>query len=279
MVKVLGLGDNIVDKYQHQHKMYPGGNSLNFSVYAKNLGADASYIGVVGTDSAAAHIVRVLKELEIDISHLRVQEGENAYAVVNLENGERVFAGHNDGGVRKLLPLQLNDEDLAYIKSFDHVHSSVYSEIDSELKKLSQCNVPVSYDFSNVWNLDVLEQICPHIQYALLSCGDMEEEAIRNVLEKLSAINPGLMTIATMGEQGSIVWYKGASYYHKPKYVQALDTLGAGDAFFTAFLLKWLELRQSRDEDQAIRLGLQEGADFAARICMTEGAFGHGIAY
>ncbi len=35
MVKVIGLGDNVVDKYEHIRTMYPGGNALNFAAYAK----------------------------------------------------------------------------------------------------------------------------------------------------------------------------------------------------------------------------------------------------
>lgn len=35
-MKVLGLGDNVVDKYENLGIMYPGGNSLNFAVFAKN---------------------------------------------------------------------------------------------------------------------------------------------------------------------------------------------------------------------------------------------------
>lgn len=34
-ISVLGIGDNVVDKYLHSGIMYPGGNALNFSVYAK----------------------------------------------------------------------------------------------------------------------------------------------------------------------------------------------------------------------------------------------------
>lgn len=34
-MKVLGIGDNVVDKYVHLRMMYPGGNALNFSVFAK----------------------------------------------------------------------------------------------------------------------------------------------------------------------------------------------------------------------------------------------------
>ena len=38
MLRVLGLGDNVVDKYMHIRTMYPGGNALNFAVYAKMFG-------------------------------------------------------------------------------------------------------------------------------------------------------------------------------------------------------------------------------------------------
>ena len=34
-MKVLGLGDNVVDKYENLGIMYPGGNSLNFAVLQK----------------------------------------------------------------------------------------------------------------------------------------------------------------------------------------------------------------------------------------------------
>ena len=34
MVKVLGLGDNVCDVYLHTNTMYPGGQAVNFAVYA-----------------------------------------------------------------------------------------------------------------------------------------------------------------------------------------------------------------------------------------------------
>lgn len=36
-VSALGFGDNVVDKYEHIKTMYPGGNCVNFAVYAKNV--------------------------------------------------------------------------------------------------------------------------------------------------------------------------------------------------------------------------------------------------
>ena len=31
-MKVIGLGDNVVDMYMDRHIMYPGGNAMNFAV-------------------------------------------------------------------------------------------------------------------------------------------------------------------------------------------------------------------------------------------------------
>ena len=45
-VNALGFGDNVVDRYEHIHTMYPGGNAVNFAVYAKKCGAARSaYMG------------------------------------------------------------------------------------------------------------------------------------------------------------------------------------------------------------------------------------------
>ena len=39
MMNVIGIGDNVVDKYVHTQTMYPGGNALNFAAYAAMLGS------------------------------------------------------------------------------------------------------------------------------------------------------------------------------------------------------------------------------------------------
>ena len=34
-MKVIGYGDNVTDRYVTQNMLYPGGNCINFAVYAK----------------------------------------------------------------------------------------------------------------------------------------------------------------------------------------------------------------------------------------------------
>ena len=56
MVKVLGLGDNVCDVYLHTGTMYPGGQAVNFAVYAGQLGAQADFMGVFGGEIGRAHV-------------------------------------------------------------------------------------------------------------------------------------------------------------------------------------------------------------------------------
>ena len=272
-MKILGIGDNVVDKYTYKRTMYPGGNALNFSVYAQMLGADSAYLGIFATDEEAQHIKAVLKDLVIDTQRCKEVEGESGYALVGLENGDRVFLESNDGGIRKYHKLQLNKEDINYIQSFDLLHSSKYSYIEEEMPTLKAAGVPISFDFSDDFTEDYLSEIGPYVDYSFLSCSHLTEEETRAVLKKMEALGSRL-SVATMGAEGALL-YDGKSFYkQKPKLIEAVDTLGAGDSFLTAFLLHYLQ-----NEEVGLEASLAKAAEFAASSCLVEGAFGHGKAY
>ena len=59
--RVIGIGDNVCDKYYPSKIMYPGGQAMNFSVYAKKMGADSAYMGVFGSLS---YLGQIMKETE-----------------------------------------------------------------------------------------------------------------------------------------------------------------------------------------------------------------------
>ncbi len=282
MSKVIGIGDNVVDRYAHTRLMYPGGNALNFSVYAKQLGKEAAYLGVLGTDEAASHITRVLTEIGVDISRCRYYEGENGYAKIDLVDGDRVFVGSNKGGVAKKHPIALGEADLEYIKGFDLVHTSCHSYIEEEISKIEALGIPLSFDFSSEWDEQYLKKICPYVTFSFLSCGHLEDDAIREILKKIHAFGSKL-ALATMGSRGAMLYDGKNIYTQKPNKVVAKDTLGAGDSFVTAFLLRYMEghdnNNQNTFEEQLIKDGLAEGALFASKTCRVDGAFGYGIPY
>lgn len=278
-MRVIGVGDNVVDKYMYKRVMYPGGNALNFSVYAKQLEVEAAYLGVFGDDKAANHIIETLNKLRIDISHCRQHPGENGFAAVDLVDGDRVFIGGNDGGVQNNHPIILTQEDLDYIQTFDIAHSSIYSGMEGELHKLKETGILVSFDFSTDYNESVLKRICPDVDICLLSCGQLQTDEVKDLLTFVCSIG-SKMAIGTMGSRGAMV-YNGTNFFgQQPHFVKPVDTLGAGDSFFTAFILEYLKGKKIQmDEDQLIKQSLEAGAKFAAQTCLVDGAFGFGITF
>ncbi len=272
-MKVIGIGDNVVDKYLHLNKMFPGGNALNFTVYAKQLNTPASYIGVFGTDKAGKHVKQVMRQFGIDISHCRTYEGENGYAEVNLEDGDRVFVGSNGGGVSEQYPLQLSQEDLQYIEEHDLIHSSCFSFLEGELHKLKKLTPPVSYDFSKNYDDDYLDEVCPYIDYAFLSCGHLTKKETKEKLNEV--VEKGCnLAVGTRGVKGAILLYNDQFYYQEAKKVEPIDTLGAGDSFITVILLEII--RNPEITEEVIARGLKKAAEFASETCLVNGAFGHG---
>ena len=182
MISVLGFGDNAVDKYEHKKIMYPGGNCVNFVVYAKQFGVQtAAYMGLFGSDPEAEHILSVLHSLGIETTRCRQVEGENGYARVMVTGGERVFLYSNEGGIRKRVPFILDRQDLEYIYAFDLVHSSCYSYIENELCRFKELGIPISFDFSDDSTPESVNKVAPYIDFAFISFGNMDVASIQEL--------------------------------------------------------------------------------------------------
>lgn len=293
MIKVLGIGDNVVDKYMHIQTMYPGGNALNFSVYAKLLGAESGYLGVFGDDDAAAHVYQTVRALEIDLTQCRSYHGENGYAEVKLEQGDRIFIGSNKGGILKEKPILLNEIDLCYLKEFDAVHTSVFSYMESQLNVISK-HVPfVSMDFSDRADEEYFKRCAPDLDCVCISCGDQELDSIKAQMQKILSYGCKKMVLATRGAKGACLMTTEGFYQQSPDLIDAVDTMGAGDSFITCFLVHYLEgMKHAVDfhdqtgnrglttkdqyEDHLIQVSLYRAAVFAAKNCLKEGSFGYG---
>ena len=285
-MRVLGIGDNVADHYLHTNVIYPGGNAFNFAAFARMLGADVGYLGVFGDDFAGRHVHSVAEEMGLDLSRCRILHGENGRPKVQLRDGDRVFVGSNRGGVSRERPPVLDAEDLKYLASFDLLHSSINSFMETELPKMAATGVPVSYDFSNHGTEMYCRAHCRHIDCAVFSCGHMSMGEIRDWVLAVHGWGTPCV-IATRGAEGSVFSDGGRLYTHPAQMTEARDTMGAGDAFLTAFLLSWIGWLKgcgdsapgSPEREEAIHRAMEAGTAFAAKTCMTDGAFGHGVPY
>ncbi len=283
--RIIAIGDNVCDKYLSRGKMYPGGQCVNTCVFAGMNGGKTAYLGKFGNDEVAACVQDTLKKLEIDYSHSRCYEGENGFALVTLKGNDRVFLGSNKGGIAKEHTFAFNEKDLEYIKGFQLIYTNLNSYIEEELCELKETNVPIAYDFSTRWTDDYLKKICPYVTVAILSCAHLSAEQREEEMKKAQSAGVKIV-LGTIGEDGSWVLYKDRFYYTKAVYAEnAIDTMGAGDSYFAAFLSSLLKssktgsLIEGSDEEMKERLltAMEKGSVFSAKVCAMEGAFGYGV--
>lgn len=267
-MKIITIGDNVVDCYLDQGKYYPGGNCVNVAVNCKRSGAEeVSYIGVFATDDKAAHLKSVLELEGIPYHRSRVVEGISGQPRVNLtEDGDRVFVGGPKDTVQHIVKLKLIPEDYEYIKGFDVCHTSCYSSIEEELPSLSNY-IKVSFDFSDIHDRAYLERVCPYITHGFFSGAHLTDDQLEKLVDELGKYN--LETIGiTRGSKPALFIYQGNRYYQQVYQTEIVDTMGAGDSFIGGFMTAYYNHHNISD-------ALDFAAKSASQTCGFYGGFGY----
>jgi fructoselysine 6-kinase len=262
-MKLLGAGDNVVDRYHDLGRMFPGGNALNVAVAAARAGAQAAYLGATGTDRAGDVVLAGLRAEGVDTGHVRVLDGPNAYADVMLVEGDRVFVGADIGVSR----FRLESDDLAWAATFDLVHTGDCSMLEDQVAELAGV-VPVSFDFSIHRDPAYVEPLLPHLAIVCFSASDLDEEAVVDLLVRAVADGPRF-ALATRGTAPALLHDGHRTWRQEVVPARIVDTLGAGDSFIGRFLVGVIS-----GEDPAT--ALHAAAQAAAATCGSYGAFGHG---
>lgn len=267
-MKLIGIGDNVVDCYLDQGLYYPGGNCVNVAVNAKRSGAEvAHYMGIFALDDKAAHIRDCLDKEGVLYHHSREVKGISGQPKVNLtKEGDRIFVGGPKNTVQHSMKLRLTEEDLSYIKEFDLAHSSCYSSFEEELPILSSV-IPVSFDFSDRHDNSYLERVCPYVQFAFFSGSHLSREELKGLIENLKKFNIRVVGI-TRGSEPAIFIEDGKVYEQAPLKTEVVDTMGAGDSFIGAFLVGYMDHLSMKE-------ALRKGAESAKNTCTFYGGFGY----
>lgn len=282
-VAVCGFGDNVVDVYEHIRTEFPGGNCVNFAVYAKKAAARRSaYMGYFGSDKRAERVIEALHEENIETLKCKQLLGPNGFSCVSIaEDGDRLWGDYNAGGIRGETSFVLDRFDLEYLKQFDVVHSGNYCYMERQLPKIHEAGIELSFDFSDDSPWEYYQEIAPSVSYAFFSASDLTHDEMNDRLVKIHELGPKWVS-ATRGIEGCFA-YDGTRFYRQKSVPVAdmKDAMGAGDSFLTAFLVKSLDCKKKgmTDEDAYVA-GLDFAAHFASEVCCAvDGSWGHGYQY
>ena len=265
-MRLLGAGDNVVDRYRRLGRYFPGGNAVNVAVFAARLGAEAAYLGIVGDDEEGRHVLESLRQEGVDTTHVRIAPGPNAYANVDLVGDERVFVG-SDRGVAMFVP---DPEQLEVMAGYDVVHCGYASALLPAVPELA-ARTQVSFDFGNRWDDEQVDRYAPSLCLASFSAGHL---GVRQTVDLVARVVAGgaRYALATRGAAGAFLAGPQGITFQPAEPVQPVDTLGAGDAFIATVII---EMFSGNPPETALAVAAQR----AAEVCLDYGAFGHGVAY
>ncbi|MDO4650004.1 MAG: PfkB family carbohydrate kinase [Eubacteriales bacterium] len=279
VVRILGIGVATMDIYVDRKKMYPGGNEYNVACNARQLGAEAGFLGVFGNDAAGRILEDTLKDQKVDVSRCHHETGSSGYSLVRLlENGDREFLEWNQQGVTDLYPIGFDEEEIKYCRSFDVASLGRCASVSYEkICQLAEAGIPICYDFHAIFGEKELQRYAPRTTYAFFSCSHLTDQEIRMTLQR--AVDLGCkIAIGTRGVD-PVIAYDGHQFYEQETCrVKATDALGAGDSYIGAFLTFYLGFMKegTLSQEEMIQRSLKQAVEHSATVVVKEGSIGVG---
>ena len=300
---VVVLGDACVDmvvksgrdsrgnEFKARPELTCGGSAANTVMMLSQLGVSVAFVGAVGKDVFGNIVAESLSDAGVDISKLI--QLDDAYttvviAVVYLDGTHTMKAWPLDGGAD--LMLESRHGDISVFNNPIWVHSTGLSIVkgptrETVLRAMNYARnqgVPVSFDLNMTGSLGhingMLEKQYEHNLRAAIELSDCvfgsasDEIALLYPHENMSQAVRSLAgktrtAISRRGELAAICASGSELIESKPFQVDAVDTIGAGDAFNAGFIAAQLE-------DLSIEKSLQWGHATAGLSIKTVGSGG-----
>ena len=281
-MKSVCVGDNVIDYYVNSKRMYPGGNSLNVSVHLARLGNESTYLGNIGNDKMAGVIQRALDANNVDHSECVIIEGGTTkHCNYEIIDGERRFVNVVTGD-KWSGPMDLTPEKIEYIKGFDVVISNCNAKMQDEMKKISRLDKVYVYDFGEKDKYHVeeyLNLVCDNMDLAMFSFPHVSEEVIGEFAKRIMA-HGVVNVLVTMGSHGQYLINEKGIVHGDVKYVEAVDTMGAGDSFLAAFVSETFKQGWEKGEvlsREKIEQSFDVASSYSRDNCLAGGGFGYEI--
>lgn len=276
------------EKGQKLFAQNAGGAPANVLVAANKLGANTAFLGKVGNDMHGNFLRDTLKNENVNIDGLVLSnDAFTTLAFVDLnDNGERAFSFARKPGADTMMEKEeislpiLRDSHIFHIGSLSLTDNPSKATTYYAIKKAKDFGSIISYDpnyRASLWESEEkakneMRSIIPYVDIMKISDEEItlltDEKEVDVATEKL--IGQGVeVVVITLGSEGAYVATKEGGCKVNGFASEVIDTTGAGDAFWGAFLY-----RVSKSKKNPSELKLNEVAEFAyfanavASICV-----------
>lgn len=225
-----------------------GGDANNNAIDLCKLGNTVKYVGRVGNDVLADHVVSLAREQGVDMSHIvRSPDTAQTKSLILIdEQGDRTFLQFPGTSAQ----FSLEDVDLALLDWADILqiggtfHLPLFDGAGAAaLLRMAQekgivTSMDVTSDRTGRWN-EIIEPCYPHLDYFLPSIEQAELIARTSDPREIVRFfqDRGVKNVAVkLGRRGSYCAGGGKAFFCACYDVPVVETTGAGDAFVSGFL-------------------------------------------
>lgn len=261
---IVAMGELLVDfteaglspAKQRLFEQNPGGAVANVACGAAKLGLRAAFIGKVGNDMHGCFLRDALLHAGVSTEGLVLADDVfTTLAFVALSpSGEREFSFARKPGADTCLRAAevsdalLTDCAVFHIGSLSMTDEPARGATVYAVQKAKEAGAVISYDpnyraplWQNVQEAKTqMRALLPYADLVKLSDEETEllteERAPRAALDRLLA-GGAKCAVVTLGKEGAMLGFGSVrEHFPVPSGVAAVDTTGAGDAFWAAFL-------------------------------------------
>lgn len=290
---ILSVGEILADMIGQKEdgvttfKAFCGGAPFNLAVNAKQSGAKVGFVGRVGNDVIGRFVLGEAQKAHLERLDIQIDAERNTtIAFVTLTDGERDFAFNRHDTAD--FNIDFDDIDFESYENLEIVHlgSLMLSEqkgrefAEKIANKASELGAKLSFDMNFRKDIyknfeDAKRAYAPFVECAdIIKFSDDEltdytgisdmDEAAKSVLKK------DKLLLVTLGKSGSAYYYNDLKgIVSSISGVKCVDTTGAGDAFFGAFLAN-IEGKELTEEN--IVYAMQQGNIKGAKTTEFYGA-------
>lgn len=256
-IKLTALPCLCADVFYGTDTIRPGGEALNFAAHASRFGdIDVTLLGVVGKDKYAEAIMEAISKLDIDKSHIRIDE---RYPTANnmtylTVSGDRYYKDDSWNG--KILDnLVLNDTEIKVLSASDivfvHFWASCFSQV-IELKKTLGFKLAVDFDVYR--DFSDMERYAPYVDFFMISGSEELLPRFRELSDKYHCLFN-----MSLAEHGSVTYFNGQEFrVQAVKVENIIDTTGCGDSYHAGFVCSYM---LGNDIEKAMNVGSEIAAE------------------
>ncbi|MEC7978718.1 MAG: carbohydrate kinase [Planctomycetota bacterium] len=281
--RIISFGEVLWDLFPDGGRF--GGAPANFACHAALQGAEVTICTAVGDDSYGDDAIRILSEYDIDVSLVQtVATAPTGTASVNLDDeGKPSFLFQDNSAWDQ---LQWTDDIATKILSADAICFGTLGQRSEMARQTTQralevagrAKIPRVVDINLRPPFFDAKIIRESIQLAsILKMSDEEVETVCAVFEIdlrqgleaalrcLMELGQLKMIVVTRGSEGALLLTTDEISVQAGIPTEVIDTVGAGDAFTAAFLIRELQ-------GSARSQNLLESCMVAAEVCSHAGA-------